>query len=153
MDDPLPRQTYKTHEHARIEQEIAELWAHAWGLDQMRIGLDDPNKQKPRVDRAVIRDEHIVAFAEIKSSSVNFGKGDGWITGARKITNLRSIQKLFAVPVVMVVRFGCSTIAHIDVTHQCRLVRGWGRVDRGDPGDAEDGAEFSWHDFKRLPQR
>jgi hypothetical protein len=153
MDQPLPRQTYKTGEHARIEQEIAELWARAWNVEQMRIGLDDPNKQKPRCDRAVIKDEHIVGFVEVKSSSSIFGKGDGWITGVRKITNLRRIHELFAVPVVMAVKFKCGTIAHIDVMKPYQLVRGWGRGDRGDPGDAEDGARFAWSDFKKMPVR
>jgi hypothetical protein len=147
-EQPLPRQTYKTHEHARIEQEIAELWARAWQLEQIRIGVDDPDKQKPRVDRVVIKDEHVVAFAENKSSSVPFGKGDGWITGIRKITNLRKLYDVVRVPVLMVVRFGCGTIAHIDIMKPFQLVRGWGRHDRGDPGDVEDGCRFAWDDFK-----
>ena len=152
MDQPLPRQTYKTSEHARIEQEIAELWARAWNVEQMRIGLDDPNKQKPRCDRVIIKDEHIVGFLEIKSSSSIFEKGDGWITGIRKITSLRKIHELLAVPVVMAVKFGCSTIAHIHVMKPYGLVRGWGRGDRSDPGDVEDGVRFGWDDFKKLPR-
>jgi hypothetical protein len=149
-DPPLPRQTYKTDEHARIEQEIAERFARWAKGEQMRIGLDARDKQKPRVDRIFIRDNYVRGCFECKSSSVNFGHGNTWVTGIRKVRSLRQVHDLLAVPVLIVVKFGCGTIAFVDSADDFSILRGWGRADRNDPGDAEDGARFLWSQFRKV---
>jgi hypothetical protein len=151
MDEPLPRQTYKTDDDARIEQEMAEHFARRAGMQQMRIGLDQRDRQKPRVDRILHDDRYVRGFFECKSSSTKWGNGEGFITGTRKLKNLRDLYGLVRVPVVMLVRFGCKTIAYFNVKKRPhRIVRNWGRFDRGDPGDIEHGELYLWDDLTKI---
>lgn len=142
----LPRQTYRTAEHAASEDEISAAFAQWARADQLKIGVDDPDKQKSRVDRLLYR-ETVVAFFEVKTCGKPAGS---WITSRRKIEELRKLYSIVRVPVLVVVRFACGVIAYLDVNAPYEVIADWGRSDRNDPADREAGARFQWGQFKYV---
>jgi hypothetical protein len=143
----LPRQTYRTEQHAVAEQEVASAfatWAHA---NELKIGSDPNDLEKSRVDRLLYRG-NVVAFFEIKTSTYAFGECPFFRIGRRKVVELQTLHSIVRVPVLIVVRFGCGTIAYLDVTLEHSIVENWGRDDRGDSGDREQAASFQWPQFR-----
>jgi hypothetical protein len=142
MTDTLPRETFKRAHDAALEDEVArvlEQWAKATYL---HIGPDDPDKRKSSIDGLLFREDTVVAFTETKGNGRWFGGHPTWTTSARKVGYARQVHAIMRVPVLMVVRFACGTIAYVDALQPYRLWKNWGRHDRGSPGDIEDGAEF-----------
>ena len=143
MTDVLPRETFKTEAHAAVERAVADYVAQWASARYLKIGTDDPNREKSRIDGLFYRDV-VVAFAEIKSCSRRFGEGEGWTTGRKKVMAAQDLFKIVRVPVVLVVQFGCGTIAYVDSSVMHEVIEPWGRRDRNSPGDLEPGARFSW---------
>lgn len=144
MTDVLPRQTFKTAAHAAVECAVADYVAQWAKAKWLKIGTDDPDRQKPRVDGLFYRDR-VVAFAEIKSCSRPFrNPPEGWTTGRKKVLTLQDLFKIVRVPVIILVRFGCATVAYIDSDEIHEVIYPWGRGDRNSLGDIEDGARFPW---------
>jgi hypothetical protein len=149
VTDSLPRQTYRTTTHAIAEQEIADALAKWANARQLKIGADPDDQQKSRIDRVLYRD-YVVAFAEIKTCRYVFREIPHFTIGRRKVIELRTLQSIVRVPVLIVVRFGCGTLGYLDVTLDHWIVENWGRDDRGDTADREQGARFEWTQFKII---
>ena len=148
-DRALPRQTYKTTEHDQIEREVARRFAKWTRSTSLKIGTDPHDKQKARVDRAFCRGGNIVAFAEIKSCSAEFGtRHTGWAVGLDKVESCRALFQVVRVPVLIIVKFGCGTVAYLDCNTEFERIERFGRSDRNDPVDYEVGARFQWSRFK-----
>jgi hypothetical protein len=147
----LPRQTYNNQEAADREARLAEIFAIKTGHNQLKVGVDDPNKMKPRIDRAFYRDGVLKGFFEAKGCPrMPFGSGAGWTTGQRKTKKLRELFDTVRVPVLYLVEFSCGTIAYVNVTRDVEMVPGFGRFDRGDQADAEGGTRYKWSDFTKI---
>jgi hypothetical protein len=152
----LPRPTLMTSDN--IAEEIATLDAIAkWAKRRwIKIGRDDPDRQKPRIDAALIDDvrDCISSFVEVKGCGYRFETTDrrGWATGMRKLTNLRNFRAMVQVPVYYGVSFACGTIAAIEVmTRPHEIIAGFGRTDRGQgSADLEPGALFAWEQFHKI---
>ena len=150
MSEPLPRQTYKSETDDENEMRIAELFAQWAKAKQLKIGKDDPDKQKPRVDRLLYRN-HVVAFFEIKSCSYAWGYWSrGWCTGRAKVELLRQLAGIVRVPVLLVIEFGDGVLGYVDVTTEYAPIEDFGRDDRDDVADHEPGALFNWAKLKRC---
>lgn len=148
MPEPLPRRTLRTKEDGEREDAIAKRFACAFGVTQVKIGADDPDKQKPRIDRAFVRDNTLVGLAEIKAHlRYGFRECAKFVVSKAKIEHGRSINLLLRVPVLLVIEFRCGTLAWINVAQPYEIWENWGRRDRGDPADLEAGACFSWSQF------
>jgi hypothetical protein len=151
MQDILPRQTFKSAADLEIEQCVGNAlsdWARA---NYLHIGHDDAARQKSRIDGLLFRHRHVVAFAEIKSSSYPFRQQfTGWITALKKVMAARELHSVVRVPVIIVVRFGCGTIAYVNHDDPFERVESWGRHDRNCPGDIETGARFLWSTMKLI---
>lgn len=149
--EALPRQTYRTPDDEWDEYLIAErfaLWANA---SQLKFGTDPIDRQKSRIDRLLYRQDTVVALFEVKRRSMEFRQTPaGWITGRRKVEDCRAAAAIFRLPVLLVVEFGCRTVAYLDTATDHTVVPDWGRNDRNDPADREAGARFSWDKFKRI---
>jgi hypothetical protein len=150
MSEPLPRQTYKSETDDENEMRIAELFAQWAKAKQLKIGKDDPDKQKPRVDRLLYRN-HVVAFFEIKTCSYAWGYWSrGWCTGRAKVELLRQLAGIVRVPVLLVIEFGDGVLGYVDVTTEYAPIENFGRDDRDDVADHEPGALFNWAKLKRC---
>ena len=149
MND-LPRQTYLTPEDEAAEQEIAELFAFYRQRKQLKIGVDDPNAEKPRVDRALVRDNRITAFFEVKRClKYTLADAPDWTVSTKKVGYLCDLHHIMRVPCLFVVRFNCGAIVYLDPVDEPHMtVRDWGRTDRGDPGDVETGARYRIGQFR-----
>jgi hypothetical protein len=151
----LPRQTYKTAADDAAEAEIARIFAARCNMAQLKIGDDPHDDMKSAIDRLVFSDAVVRGFFEAKTCTYRFEDPDleaGWTIGVSKILAGRALHKIVRLPVVIVVRFSCATIAWIDVHRDYTLIPKWGRRDRNDPADIEDGARFQWRQFKILKQ-
>lgn len=149
MIDVLPRETFKSAADRELELAVAgriERWANA---KYLHIGPDDPERQKSRIDGLFYRDDTVVAFAEIKSCSYVFGSlPNGWTTSEKKIASARALYQIVRVPVLLVLRFACGTVAYLDVNEPYVRIEPWGRSDRNSSGDVETGARFQWRQMK-----
>lgn len=151
MNDELPRQTYKTEEHERIETAIAERFATWTRCQHLKIGFDPIDKQKARIDRAFYRDGHIIGFAEIKTRNAAFGAfPSGWCVSLKKVDACRVLASIVRVPVLLIVGFSDDTIAYLNCQQEFERQENFGRDDRGDEADREIGARFQWSQFKVL---
>jgi hypothetical protein len=154
----LPRRTYHNADDAAAEEEIAEQFAAACGGRQIKIGVDNPDKLKPSVDRAFIRIDRInleyrvSAFFEVKRCLMwTLAEAPYWVVSARKTGNLCELNRIVRVPCLFVVRFACGTIVWLDPMQEPHsTVLNWGRRDRGDPLDLETGARFETRQLKTL---
>src|ERR1700758_1871969 len=99
----LPRATLMTSDNTA--EEIATLDAIAkWAKRRwIKIGRDDPQRQKPRIDAALIDEitDCVSSFVEVKGCGYRFGQSDrqGWATGMRKLNNLKNFREIVQVPV------------------------------------------------------
>jgi hypothetical protein len=152
MNEALPRQTYRTESDGENEERIAELFAQWARAKQLKIGKDDPDKQKPRIDRLLYR-QHVVAFFEIKTCSYAWGYWSrGWCTGRAKVELLRQLASIVRVPVLLVVEFDYGTLGYVDVNTEYAEIADFGRDDRADRADREPGALFNWGKLNRCNQ-
>jgi hypothetical protein len=146
----LPRQTYKTEAHAEAERRIADIFGKWTRSRTLRIGTDDADKLKSRCDRLAYRDDTVVAFFEIKTTIYKFGELPDYRVSRRKIHRLRALQDITQVPVLLVVEFAKEEIYYLDVTTEYTVVPNFGRSDRNDAADIEEGAAFEWSYFKPV---
>lgn len=149
----LPRQTYMKPEDAAREQRLAELFAQQRHMGQLKIGVDDPDKMKPRIDRLLHSDGIVRCFFEAKGCpgyDFRAFPTDGWVTGKRKTAELRNLYNIVRVPVLYLVEFQCGTVAFVDVMKEYVEMPGFGRSDRGDLADAEGGTQYQWGDFRVI---
>jgi hypothetical protein len=150
MND-LPRQTYLDGSDAELEEWTARFFADRYRARQFKIGVDNPDAEKPRIDRVLVRADRVTAFFEVKGCPRHeWGYGIGWATGVRKVISLRTLHGIVRVPCLFVVKFACDTVGWVDVMEGYRTLSDWGRSDRNDPGDREPGAEFGWEVMKRV---
>jgi len=150
-DEALPRATLLTDEDAKREEAIAERFATWMGVTQVKIGKDLPDRQKPRLDRAFIRDGRtLVGLGEVKAHlKYRFAECAKFVVSKAKIEHGRSVNLLLRVPVLLVIEFACGTLAWLDVRSDYVTWHEWGRHDRNDPADIEDGACFTWERFHK----
>jgi hypothetical protein len=146
----LPRQTYLRAGDSEREQRLAEAFAAATRHQQLKIGIDDPKKMKPRIDRVLHKDGRVMCFFEVKQCSRRFGEGEGWTTGQRKTKTLRNLYSVVYTPVLYLVEFADGTVASVNVMRDYVEVPGFGRFDRGDAADIEGGTMYRWRDFKVI---
>lgn len=146
------RRTYLTAKDAAAEQEIAVLFAAASGGRQFKIGIDNPDAEKPRVDRAFVRGDKITAFFEVKRCLKDtLADAPHWTVATKKVGNLCDLHRIVRVPCLFVVRFRCMTIVWLDpIVEPHVTVKDWGRSDRGDPADLETGARYEIGQFRGV---
>ena len=152
-EQALPRQTYKTENHDRIEEEVADRFALWTNSVHLKIGTDPAERMKSAIDRLFYRNTTVLAFAEIKSSSYEFESERlprGWSVGADKIEAGRRLGEIVRVPVYMIVRFAGDEIVFFDMREAFERHPNFGRDDRGDAADRELGARFKWTQFRRM---
>jgi hypothetical protein len=146
------RPVYVGAKDLQNEQEVADTVAAKLDLRHYKIGFG----KLGCLDRAFCDDWRIVFLAEIKVRSVVFGHlfqgsgGEGLSISEQKIIDARTIGSKMAVPVKLIYRFGCGTIAMLDVMTWYDLHLWFGRRDRFDARDIEVGAQFAWSDFEVL---
>lgn len=148
----LPRQTYRTDADAQAENEIAEFVASAWRCQQLKVGIDHPDRMKSKVDRALHDGTTIKCFFEAKGYRYRF-RGD-YVFGVTrsKIVALRDLSTITALPVLFVARFSCGTVAYFDVTIPFEPGT-ISRSDRGDAADSSPAARYAWDAFKIVRER
>ena len=147
----LPRPTFKTEADTVAELTVADVVAQWANAQYLKIGKDDPDQEKPRIDGLLYRDGRVVVFLEIKSRSCRFGAyPDGWIISEKKVIALRSLHNIVRVPVVLIINFACGTIAYVNTAEIYRRVERFGRFDRNSPGDIETGACYAWQQLKAI---
>ena len=134
----------KTESDAKAEEEIAAA-AAAWsGATYVPFG-----HELSCCDGLFIRDGKVVALAEIKDRSIEFGFGDCFKVSERKVRACRGIARLTGAKPFLIARFGCGKIACLDLDREY-TPSWWGRDDRGDPADKGQCAGFQWSDFKLV---
>ena len=148
----LPRQTYATAANYAAEQEISEVFAGVAKQAQLKVGVDDPKKMKPSIDRLLHKNGVVTCFFEVKQCprhgfGPSEGPAEGWTTGQRKTHKLRALYELVRVPVLYVVRFNGGTIARVSVMKPYTVDKIFGRSDRGDSADFEGGTRWPWEAF------
>jgi hypothetical protein len=156
MNVALPRRTYMTKKDAEAEERIADRFAKWSRADHAKIGQDKEDELKPRIDRALLRGNVITAFFEVKQCGYAFSserRPDGWSTALDKIEALRQANALHRVHSLMVVEFACGTLAYVDSAQSFEHLPNFGRTDRGDPADMEEGARFKWAQFRTCDAR
>jgi DNA-binding sugar fermentation-stimulating protein len=146
MNSALSRPVYETVEHVANEQEVA-AWFAVWNnAKQLKVA-----GKKARVDRLLYRDGYVVAYFEVKNRNNGFGDYPDWALSLNKVKALKELKEIVQLPVWVVFYFRkCGTLAFIDVGEDYRVWNGFGRHDRGDPEDIEDGACWWWHQFTTV---
>ena len=120
-----------------------------------KIGRDDPDRQKSRIDRVMVRGGAVTSFFEIKRCNYSFRDERlprGWGVGEKKIIAARALFEVVRVPVLLIVQFA-DELAALNTNESYAIENRFGRIDRDDRADIERGAIFQWEQFRLVGPR
>ncbi len=150
-DRPLPRQTFRSAADAALEEEVAIYLESQWHYTYAKLGKDDPNRQKSRIDGLFHCDGTVMNFVEIKGCGRRFDdpflERNGWLTAEKKVFAARTLYEIVRLPILIIVHFQCGTIAHLNAASPYTRIASGGRTDRDSPGDLEPMACFNLGDM------
>ena len=139
----MARPIYETDFDKRAEQEIADAFANRWNVQFFK------NRPLHPIDRSVLRDGVIVAWAEIKRRYRNIDAFDTLFLSAEKAAHGVNLSALTGLPFLFIVRFDdCDAHVRVEKKHLQRLTI-MGRADRGDDADREAAIEIPTSELKR----
>jgi len=137
------RPMYESHESLHAERTVAEFLSKKWGCSVFKLPI------KYKIDFAFVKDNRVVAWAEIKERSRKYDEMfislDKWLAG-------KEISLSTGIPFVVVFAFDDGIYWRSVQGDDPRIVIG-GREDRGDWQDIEPMAVFPIHGFKTWGEK
>lgn len=137
------RAIYETKQDIQRERSVAEKLAELWQAQARHLPRLYP------VDVAMLRNGRVVAFLEIKNRTRPYTDFSRFYRiSLHKYVEMTKLKATTDLPVLLVVRFGCGTIAYrqTELNDKPTVVYS-GRVDRNDPADLEPHVELPIKDF------
>lgn len=141
----MRRPIYETETDRTKEWQTAQQIACIWKAKA---------QQMPRLypcDVALLRGNTIAAWAEIKHRKNKAADFDTYLLDLQKYRELSALEADTALPVFLIVRWACGTLAFHKIT-QARNYRVWfgGRTDRGDTQDQQPLLEIPMTEFETI---
>jgi hypothetical protein len=147
MSKSHSRPLYESNKDLANEASVAFFLQKKWRCRFSKLGI------KYGIDYAIMRDNEIVAVAEVKCrdySAQRIAELGGYMIGAHKLLAGITISEVFQVPFLLVIRLLDQVyFARINRSVHMRLVLG-GRVDRNDIQDIEPCALIPMTSFVRV---
>ena len=138
----MARPVYESESDRRVEREIAESFAERWRCSFHHL------RRLSQVDAAIMQDDKVVAWAEIKRRRVPAKRYPTILLSAEKAAHGVNLSQLTEMPFLFLVRFDdCDAYVKVEQRHLKQL-RIMGRTDRGDEADVEPCIEIDAAELK-----
>jgi hypothetical protein len=136
------RPEYETPAHRASEHEILMLLGPLWDAFFKKLPV------KYGLDYAVIIDDKVKGFIEIKVRNLRFNDFPTYMISLHKVIAARELARETGLPCHLVIKFIDRT-AYLDMSSDFTIFYS-GRTDRGDWQDEEPMALFNCDLFKRI---